>query len=166
MTHRYFAAPDSGLDDRAAEVLGSRFSALRRAGEVSPARVVEDARPPESPTHPFFEWNDLKAAEEYRRGQAGHYLASVYVIPDGAESAPVNVRVARVSAETAAERAETPRYSVPSVDVDEDTLSGQARAELRAWHEKYGASPALRPAAVWVREALGALGELVRRGDR
>lgn len=164
MTHRYFAAPDSGLDDRAAEVLGTRFMALRAAGEVSPARVVEDARPPEAPTHPFFEWDDRLAAEEYRRAQAGHYLASVYVVPDGAESAPINVRVTRVSRGTAEERADTRAVTLPSVDLDEDSLSAQARAELRAWHEKYGATPALRPAAVWVREALGALGELVRRG--
>lgn len=39
-------------------------------GDLDPADVVEAARDPASPLHPFFEWNNDEAAEQWRIGQA------------------------------------------------------------------------------------------------
>jgi hypothetical protein len=44
---------------------------------VTPEDVVEDARPIDSPMHDAFEWDDSKAAIEYRLEQARHLIRSV-----------------------------------------------------------------------------------------
>ena len=49
-------------------------------GSVSPQKVLEVARNPENPLHRYFEWDDTKAAEKYRRSQATYLImASKYV---------------------------------------------------------------------------------------
>lgn len=51
------------------EVAGERLAAIKKGrggGVISPAAVVEDARPKDSPLHPAFEWCDAAAAKRYR----------------------------------------------------------------------------------------------------
>lgn len=48
-------------------------------GDVRPDYVVEAARQPDSPLHPFFEWDDSVAAYEYRLNQARALIRSVRV---------------------------------------------------------------------------------------
>lgn len=56
---------------------------VRRDGEATPAAVVEEARSESSPIHGYFNWDDTKAAELYRRWQARMLIASVRVIYKG-----------------------------------------------------------------------------------
>lgn len=42
--------------------------------QITPAELVDHARPVESPLHPKFEWDDSVAAEKFRLVQAGHLL--------------------------------------------------------------------------------------------
>jgi len=52
-------------------VAGRRLRALaEEKGGITPADVVEDARPKNAPLHPAFEWDNLRAAEMYRQVQA------------------------------------------------------------------------------------------------
>jgi len=44
-------------------------------GEV----VVEASRPEDAPLHPVFEWDDVRAAEAYRRHQAGTMIRAILV---------------------------------------------------------------------------------------
>jgi hypothetical protein len=48
-------------------------------GRITPARVVENARPVNSLLHDRFEWDDAKAAELHRLDQARVLIASVEV---------------------------------------------------------------------------------------
>ena len=72
--------PKSVIVQRAGERLATL--AHRNDGDLTPAQIVEDARPPESLLHPCFEWDDTKAADSYRLSQAG-YLVRAIVTPYG-----------------------------------------------------------------------------------
>ncbi len=63
-------------------------------GKLTPQIVVEAARPPESPLHNRFEWDDGIAAEAFRRSQAAGLIRSVRVhyIPADDSLAPGTVR--------------------------------------------------------------------------
>jgi hypothetical protein len=66
-----------------ADVAAQELSKIHdKHGALSPAVVVDEARPVESPLHPAFEWNDNKAAELYRRTQAQDLIYSVEIVPD------------------------------------------------------------------------------------
>ena len=49
----------------------------RRDGKLTPAAVVDSARPEESVLHEDFEWRDDVAAEKYRQGQARQMVGAV-----------------------------------------------------------------------------------------
>lgn len=48
-------------------------------GKITPAQLVDAARQPSSPLHPYFEWNNDTAAEKYREIQARTLLRSCHV---------------------------------------------------------------------------------------
>lgn len=65
-----------------AELVGKAFEAIeQRDGNITPARVVDEARPENAPLHPAFEWDDTVAAETYRMEQA-KYLIRMLVVTD------------------------------------------------------------------------------------
>jgi len=51
-------------------------------GSIAAQNVVDEARPDEAPLHPVFEWDDSKAAEGYRRGQARNLIRAVVLVAD------------------------------------------------------------------------------------
>lgn len=60
------------------QIVGERLMQVRQArGSLTPYDVVQEARRHSSPLHPYFEWDDQKAAEEYRKRQAGHLIRCV-----------------------------------------------------------------------------------------
>lgn len=52
----------------------------RKSGEITPEMVIEDAKKTNSPLHNYFEWDDSKAAREYRLQQARELIRSVTII--------------------------------------------------------------------------------------
>jgi hypothetical protein len=55
----------------ALELVAQRLRTLEDGeGRLEPERVVEEARDPKSPLHPFFEWDDTSAAHAHRLSQA------------------------------------------------------------------------------------------------
>lgn len=65
--------------------------------ELRPADVVQEAQPTNSVLHPAFEWNNRKAADEYRLSQARHIIRAVRVVhPDIKEDRPGFVYVPAV----------------------------------------------------------------------
>lgn len=62
--------------------VGQHLDLLRKQckGELTPGDVVADARNPNSPLHPFFEWDDDDAAEQYRLQQARGLIRAVVAI--------------------------------------------------------------------------------------
>ena len=49
-------------------------------GRLTPAVVVDEARPKRHPLHRFFEWDDKVAGEEYRKEQARDLIRSVKIV--------------------------------------------------------------------------------------
>lgn len=80
-----------------AEVAEEELSAIHeREGELTPAVVVDAARPKDAPLHPIFEWDNKKAAEQYRHSQARSLIRAVEIVTttDGKESsAPIYVHI-------------------------------------------------------------------------
>jgi len=61
-----------------ADIVEQRLRELyEQRDDLTPAEVLEDARPKGSPLHPLFEWNDKKASEAYRLDQARELIRSV-----------------------------------------------------------------------------------------
>lgn len=73
-----------------ADAVGSELSRIyKRDGELTAPVVVDEARPDNAVLHPAFEWNDLKAAEEYRVYQARNIIKQVQIVTenkDGSKS--------------------------------------------------------------------------------
>jgi len=114
-------------------------------GYLTPRAVVEAARPETSRLHPFFEWNDEAAAEEYRLAQARHLVRSVQVrVVDrlnNERSLPKyhSVHVERRDDPTLTERVYAPLSAVRRSDdlieqvqrkVEEDLMSARRRWEV------------------------------------
>ena len=73
-------SPGSRLPDDQAEIVEAALADIAdQRGFLTPRAVVEAARPQGSTLHPYFEWNDEAAAEEYRLAQARHLVRSVQV---------------------------------------------------------------------------------------
>lgn len=74
-----FVPTDSQISKANAETIGKRFVELAGDGEVTPPQIVEDARDPSSLLHPFFEWNDRKAAEKQRLQHARWLIGAISI---------------------------------------------------------------------------------------
>jgi hypothetical protein len=81
----YFAAAGSAYSKRDAEIIGPQLEALAENGPIDERTIVDVARSANSPLNPYFEWNDEKAADLYRVGQAGSMMKSIRVriVEDG-----------------------------------------------------------------------------------
>lgn len=89
-------------------------------GRLTPAAVVERARPQDSPLHGQFEWDDAAAAHRHRLDRARHLIRSVkirYQAPTG------ELRETRqwVNMRTAA----TPSTYLSVTDVAQDDLASR-----------------------------------------
>ena len=66
-------------------------------GILIPVDVLEEAKSPESPLHPAFEWDDTEAAKQHRINQARRLITSIRILnsPTGKpETAFISVRTA------------------------------------------------------------------------
>jgi hypothetical protein len=82
-----------------AEIVGKTLEQIanRHRGELRPADVVSEAKRRQSPLHDYFEWDDSKAAREYRLEQARLLIRSVEVrkIDVSDDDSPKEILVAR-----------------------------------------------------------------------
>ena len=63
-----------------ADIVGKELEQLEMEnGHIDPVDLVDAARPEDSVLHKLFEWDDTKAAELYRRNQAGNIIRSISV---------------------------------------------------------------------------------------
>ena len=74
-----------------AQKVADEISAL--GDEVKPSDIVEMARNPETESHKCFEWDDKKAAENYRLAQARNIVCNLVYTekPDDREHEPVRL---------------------------------------------------------------------------
>lgn len=69
------------MDPKIKKAVEARLEQLaqKNAGRLTPEAVVEDARNPRSPLHSFIDWDDKKAAHQWRLDQARALIRSVRV---------------------------------------------------------------------------------------
>ncbi len=64
-----------------AQIIGTVFEQIQaKHGEVTPERVVAEARMAKSPLHRYFEWDAQKAHDSYLRLRAGYLIRSVTIV--------------------------------------------------------------------------------------
>lgn len=64
-----------------AQKVGEELEAMRQeTGTLSPAQIVEAARPKKSLLHGYFEWDNTVAAQKHREAQAAHLLRSIVAV--------------------------------------------------------------------------------------
>ena len=77
-----------------AQIAGEELERIEaRDGEITPRAVVEEARPEDSKLHNAFEWDDEKAAEQYRISQARQLIRCIVVKPMPEEKVEEPVRM-------------------------------------------------------------------------
>ena len=120
-----------------AQKAGERFDQLRaKHGEVTPALVVDDARPVNALLHPLFEWNNTRAADQYRLYQARHILNSIVTVnPEKPDAKPM--RYLLVVNETGEGRSYVPTPIIMSDAQLRAQVISRALREARAWQARY-----------------------------
>lgn len=64
-----------------AQVVGERLTQIRKArGQLTPQDILQEAGRESSVLHPYFEWDNDKAAVEHRLSQARHLVACVVLV--------------------------------------------------------------------------------------
>lgn len=130
--NEYYKWRIEGLYKVDANVVGNMLSKL---DNVTPEAVLELARPEDSPLHSMFEWDDTKAAEAYRLGQARKIIQQVAIVVDHPRSEPIQVR-AYVS--TGERDGSYKNINVVVSEMDSYTrLLAQAKQELQSFKMKY-----------------------------
>lgn len=129
----------SRLSKAAAAELGGVVEQLARDGNATPQSLLDAARDPASPAHKWFEWNDSKAAEQYRLMQARFYLRSITVEYSTTELPAMQVRAFVPVYVDGQGRAWKPMHEVLAVQTELDQVIETARAEMLAFRKKYAA---------------------------
>lgn len=108
------------------------ISVRRSYGELTPANVVDAARPKDHPLHDRFEWRNGVAAEKYREQQAANLIRSVRI-----EFTKTDGQKATVRHYVAIREPERPKAYVPVREVIEDPMS--TKIMLREMHRDWQA---------------------------
>ena len=121
-----------------------------RHGQLTPDIVVDAARPKESPLHRFFQWNNGKAAEQYRLIQASCLIRRVKVTYQASDEKTVRVRAfVNVTPEARLPADEDPEAGTRGIYVSvssefhndhyRDEVIAQCMADVEAFRRKYSA---------------------------
>lgn len=118
-------------------VVGKRFEYIEKTrGKLVPATVLEDAQDTKSPLHELFEWNNTRAAEQYRIQQAGYLIRSLEVVVKTGKSEERPVR-AYVSVSEDKERHYEPIVSALTDPKYRNQVLDRAFKEFEAFERKY-----------------------------
>lgn len=123
-----------------AEVAGEVFNDIEaRYGKVDPKVVVEESKDFDAPLHKCFEWDNRKAANKYREGQAKDMITNIIVHTeiDDSLSVPMKAYVSVVDADSGKGK----KYISLSVAIENTTYLDQiianAMKELQSFKRKY-----------------------------
>lgn len=91
----YAWRPGAPFKQEYAQTCGVELQRLQRehGAKITARIVVDEARHPESPFHPIFEWDNLRAGELYREHQARQVIASIRVVHRDSHNTPQLQRV-------------------------------------------------------------------------
>lgn len=121
-----------------ADKAGRELARIERAeGELTPTSVLDRARSANSALHEHFEWDDSKAAEQHRLGQAGELIRSITVDVTHSNIEPAKTVRAFVSVERGGERSYMDVNRAMSDDALRKQVLERAWAELAAFRKRY-----------------------------
>ena len=125
-----------------AQTAGERLAEIeRRNGEITPQAVVDDARPEGSVLHSLFEWDDAKAAEQYRIGRASTFIRCIVVKPEPSDKVKTPVRMFVNQNPIDEGRPKQGSYinvhSALENPVSRQVVLNNARYEMRLFRKKY-----------------------------
>lgn len=149
----YRAKRSSRLSDRDAQVIGEFIEDRFEDGPVTPIALVKAATAKRSVIHGYFQWDDVKAGQEYRLWQARHYLGSIEVVR------LVGKREEQTRAfhvVTNGDRAYVPEQVVWRTPAYREQVVERARRELESWQRRYDQYEELSGLRLAVSEALAA----------
>lgn len=128
-------APE-GID---ADSVGRALEKIGRQndGVIKPFAVVEAARPEKSPLHDCFEWDDNKAAEQFRIEQARGLIRSIRVIVKVSNAETVPVRAFLHVKETECGGGYVEIRTVMRTPAFQQQVLESALSELKAWQARY-----------------------------
>lgn len=132
----YRAASGAGYSNADAQIIGERIKELE---PVTPAILVDDARPEDSPLHKFFEWDDSVAAERYRVHQAQQVVNHLRVIIREEGPARKAFHSVTITETEGVERAYVSTQTVceqPGEDYKKQIIA-KAATELATWRRRY-----------------------------
>ena len=125
------------------EVVVQRIEVLRSQsddGRIDPARLVQDAKPKNSPLHSAFEWDDRAAGAKYRENQARQMIRSVEVVTINNQGKK-DREIAYVSTATPFKEGSagySPTGEALADPVSRDLVLQIAWAQLQAWQRRWG----------------------------
>lgn len=105
-------------------------------GELTPALVVDAARPKDHPLHNRFEWDNRVAGEEWRRHQARNLIRSVRV--PYADEGTADERSVRQYVAVRRDTTYEPIEEVAENPFSRELLLRQAERDWRALKAQYG----------------------------
>ena len=121
-----------------AQKAGELFEQLEAENDLTAARVVEESRAEDAVLHDEFEWNDSKAANKYREGQARHLINAITIATVKAEGCDKPIPV-RAFFNVSADSTYTSVVSIANSAEKTANLVAQAKRELITFSNKYNA---------------------------
>jgi hypothetical protein len=118
-----------------ADDAGKMCEELSRTVGLTAETLLEASEREDAPLHNEFEWDDTKAAHEYRLGQSRHIIACLMVVP---EEQPETAEPVRAFLNVVKE--ESKYHSINAILRSEDlhkAMLNRAKAELQAFERKY-----------------------------
>lgn len=155
-TTEFLSRPGSRFSNKDAQLIGPVLSRLSDDRKATAEGILEEARPDDSEIHPYFEWNDAVAAEEYRKDQARHMAASIEIILIPLEE-PTRAFPAVKLNDDDPNRHYT---SMSEVVLDNrllDQCVAEARRNLMAWQKRFQQLRAFSPALEAVAQSIEAV---------
>ena len=135
--NRYKAAKGARYNNKDAQVIGTHLESL--GGEFTPEQVLEEAGSKKSPIHRFFQWNNTKAARQFRLQQARHLVNHLLIVItiDNEEVGTKAFHSIEVELGDATEK-EYSSFEVVINDPDrKNQIIERALAEVEAWTERW-----------------------------
>ncbi len=137
MSVKYAWRPGSRISIDAAKAGRELAQIEKKEGALTPETVLERARSHNSSLHDHFEWDDTKAAEQHRLGQASELIRSITVDVSRSNVEPAKPIRAFVNVVERDER----HYVSTARALGDDELRQQvlarAWADLEAWRKRY-----------------------------
>lgn len=126
-----------GIEHPKAQKIGEILESLGK--DFTPQDVIETAADPNSPLNSFFQWDDSKAASEYRLTQARTLIQRIKIIVE-VNNEKIQTRAFH-HVELVRQNKLVPRYvSLRTIKTNKnlaDQVIAQALRELRDWNRKY-----------------------------